>query len=366
MVDDNQDYYELLQVPLNADNNAIKKAYQQLAMKYHPDRNDSPEAEQKFKDIAKAYAILSDPRKRAQYDARGHAGVAHFTDEDLFSGINFGELFGADGIGFGTTSIFDSLFRRGFQKSKRGENLRAHLLVPLERIDKGGEEIIRVTHPCICEKCKGTGAESPDQVHSCDVCNGTGKKIASHEDREDGTTRIHFQTLSVCSACNGRGVLIDNACRNCEGRGQIDVSTSIKVSIPIGLKEGVSLRIQGQGLPSEDPEGIPGDLLVTVESATDSRFERIGHDLLRQEEVPFVDLVLGTRISVPTLYNKTDIKIPPGTQIGQVFRLKSKGLSKFGQPGKGDLNVVVKSVVPENLSAKEKTLYEKLRRIQEH
>jgi len=215
-----RDYYEVLGIPRDADASAIKDAFRQLAMKYHPDRNKSPDAEERFKEIAEAYAILSDPKKRSEYDTRGHAGVAGFSAEDLFSGIDFGDIFGnhfAD-FGFGSgDGLFDRLFRQR-QGPSRGRDLEVRLMVPLERIFKGGEEVVRFSRTAPCPACHGSGAEPGTQPRQCDACKGTGRKVLSQ--RDDGG--MHFEQVTTCPVCHGSGTIIDTPCNHCHGLGRVE------------------------------------------------------------------------------------------------------------------------------------------------
>jgi molecular chaperone DnaJ len=353
-----RDYYEVLGVRRDADQKAIKDAFRQLALRYHPDRNKEPGAEERFKEIAEAYAVLSDPKKRAEYDARGFAGVAGFSPEDLFGGIDFGDLFG--GLGFdvdlGRGGLFDRLFRRRRAGPARGIDLDIVLAVPLERVLNGGEERISFTRPGLCDTCQGTGAKAGTAPRRCDVCGGTGQHVTS--ERRVG---ISFQQISPCSVCGARGHIIDQPCAACGGQGEVQREEELTVKIPVGVEEGMVLRIPGRGLPSGQAGGLPGDLLVVVRSRPDPRFERRGADLWRAEAVSVIDAVLGAMRQVPTLEGSATVTIPAGTQPDTVLRLHGKGLPEFGGRQRGDLYVVVRVWVPDQLSAKERKLYERLR-----
>ncbi len=357
-----RDYYEVLGVARDADQKAIKSAFRELAMKYHPDRNKAPEAEAKFKEIAEAYAVLSDPRKRAQYDQRGFAGVADFSAEDLFGGIDFGDLF-AD-LGFGPdlrgAGIFDRLFRHRAAGPARGGDLEVQLTVPLERISSGGDEAVRFTRTVSCPVCGGSGAAPGTRPRDCKTCGGSGRRVITRDEKkEQGSLR--FQQVTVCPDCGGRGSFIDSPCRDCRGSGQSDKEESLKVHIPAGIEEATALRIKGHGMPSEQPGGAPGDLYVVVSSAPDARFERAGADLWRRETLEIADAVLGTRIQVPTLSGHAEVTVPAGTQPDEVLRLRGKGLPLFSGDGHGDLNLRIQVHIPEHLSAEERALYEQLR-----
>jgi len=348
-----RDYYEILGVPRDADKATIKNAFRELAMKYHPDRNKAPDAEEKFKEIAEAYAVLSDPKKRAQYDSGGFAGVAGFTPEDLFGGIDFGDIFGDMGFGFdfGGGSIFDRLFRHGRRGPARGQDLEIMLTVPLERINSGGEETVRYTRSVTCPTCSGSGARPGTTPRKCETCGGTGRRVISRDQKQEKGS-IHFQQITICPTCQGQGVFIDSPCQACHGTGQIEKE---------GVEEATALRIPAHGMPSEEPNGESGDLYVIVRSARDPRFERAGADLWRSETLEVVDAVLGTKLTVPTLQGEVDVKVPAGTQPDEILRLRGKGLARPGGGGYGNLNVRIQVHIPENPTAEERRLYEQLR-----
>ena len=362
-----RDYYEVLGVARDADAKAIKDAFRKLALKYHPDRNKSPEAEARFKEIAEAYAVLSDPHKRSEYDARGFAGVAGFSAEDLFGGIDFGDIFGDLGlgmdVGFGGGGLFDRLFGRHRARGPaRGRDLHMQLELPLETIFQGGKETVRYTRPAVCSHCHGNGAEPPSGSRPCPDCQGSGQRAVTHdESREHGS--IRFQQITVCPSCQGRGTLIDKLCKVCGGSGRIEQEEHIEVSIPPGAEEGMALRIAGHGLPSVEEHGTPGDLFVIVTSAPDPRFARAGADLWRTEKLSVIDAVLGTELSVPTLDGKVKVTVPAGTQPGETLRLRGKGLPIFDSRKRGDLNLRIEIQVPERLSAEERDLYARLRKL---
>ncbi len=356
-----QDYYEILGVPRDADSKAIKKAYHKLAMRWHPDRNKSPEAEERFKAIATAYAILSDPKKRARYDAEGMEGVAHFSNEDLFSGLDLGDLFGDFGGGFGG-SVFDRLFGMGGRRPARparGQDLRVSIEVPLERIAQGGKETIRVTHPTLCPSCHGYGTRSGKAPPPCPACNGSGRKVETRQEQR-GNQQVQYQQVTVCPVCHGRGTRIEEPCESCGGYGQVEKEESLKITIPPGIEEGTVLRVAGHGMPGERPELVAGDLHVAVYSQPDSRFQRRGADLWRLQRVTVSEAVLGGKHRVPTLDGEVAVTIPPGTQPDEVLRLRGKGLPHFQGSGNGDLNLRIQVKIPERLSEEQRRLYEQL------
>jgi molecular chaperone DnaJ len=356
-----RDYYEVLGVARDADQKAIKDAFRSLAMKYHPDRNKAPDAEEKFKEIAEAYGILSDPKRRSQYDTGGFESVSGFDVEDFFANFDFGDIFGHADFGFDLGGgMFGDLFGRRRSGPVRGQDIEVHLVVPLERINSGGEETVRFTRPVTCPLCSGSGAKPGTEPQKCKTCGGSGRKVISRDQKQEKGS-VHFQQITVCPDCHGRGTFIEHPCSKCHGRGQVDKEETLKVNIPKGIGEATSLRIQGHGMPSEE-EGAPaGDLYVVVRSVRDPRFERAGPDLWRLETLSVVDAVMGTRIKVPTLEGEVNVTIPPGTQPDEVLRLQGKGLPEFDGRGHGDLNLRIQVHVPETLSAQERELYTQLR-----
>ncbi len=349
-----RDYYEVLGIARDADTKAIKDAFRKLALKYHPDRNTEPGAEERFKEIAEAYAILSDPKKRAEYDARGHAGVAGFSPEDLFGDIDFEDIFSGFGSDWGG-GLFDRLFRRR-AGPRRGRDVEIHVVVPLEKVLTGGAETVRIDHPITCPACHGSGAKAGTEPRRCAECQGSGRRV-----RRERKGSVSFQQITTCQTCRGRGTIIDAPCPECGATGQSLRAESLNVKVPSGVEEGMALHVPGRGLPSPEAGGPPGDLLVVVRSARDPRFERHGADLWRSQRVELVDAVLGTSLEVPTLDGEVSVKIPPGTQPDSVLRLSGKGLPEFGGERRGDLFLRVRVHVPEELSAHERRLFHRLR-----
>jgi molecular chaperone DnaJ len=351
-----RDYYEVLGVPRDADPRAIKDAFRQLALRYHPDRNKEPEAEARFKEIAEAYAVLSDPTRRANYDAGGLAGVAGLSPEDLWRGIDFGDLLGGLGFDWRGEGLFDRLFRRRPAGPARGANLEVEVVVPLERVRHGGEERVRVGRPQPCGACHGVGAKPGTAPRACGTCTGSGEQVKT-ERRGD----VAVRQITTCPACHGQGRLIDEPCSECRGGGQVTHEEALTVKIPLGVEDGMVLRVPGKGLPSREPGGAPGDLFVVVRSAPDPRFERDGADLWRVERIAVPDAVLGTTLDVPTLDGAATLTVPAGTQPGTVLRLRGQGLPEFGGGRRGDLHVRLEVEVPQRLSTDERQLYERLR-----
>jgi molecular chaperone DnaJ len=349
----------VLGVSRDADQARIKDAFRKLALRYHPDRNKEPGAEERFKEIAEAYAVLSDPKKRSEYDAAGFAGVAGFTPEDLFGGINFDEIFGGLGFDFGFGGgLFDRFFRLRHAGPARGENLEVMVQIPLARVLTGGKETVRFPRRRSCPTCGGSGAKPGTQPKRCDACRGTGQRVTSRRD-----AGVMFQSITPCPECRGQGKKVDQPCPECKGRGEVEREETLTVHIPAGVEEGTALRIPGHGLPSPDPGGPVGDLYVVVQSARDPRFKRDGADLWHHAEIPVADAVLGTSLEVPTLNGSLKVTIPPGTQPDNVLRLKGKGLPEFGGKRRGDLYLRVEVHVPEKPGAEERKLWERLRAI---
>ena len=350
----------MLGVAKDAGQKAIKDAFRNLAMKYHPDRNKEPGAEERFKEIAEAYAILSDPKKRAEYDARGFAGVEGFSQEDLFSGINFDDIFGGLNFDFGGGSPFEGFFHRRRTGPVRGANIEVDLSIPLERVASGGAEKVRLRRPSPCPACHGTGAEGGAAAKACDTCKGTGRITRSSRKEKE---HLLIQQISTCPACHGRGSIIEHPCATCRGSGEVEQEEDLTVKIPVGVEENMVLRIPGKGMPSRDTGGVTGDLFVVVRTKNDPRFERSDADLLRQETIPLTDAVLGATLEVPTMDGSATVTIPPGTQPDAVLRLKGKGLPEFGNGHHGEMYLRIAVHVPEKLSREEKELYERLRSI---
>ncbi|HEY0635137.1 MAG TPA: J domain-containing protein [Gammaproteobacteria bacterium] len=360
MAEAQRDYYEVLGVARDADLKAIKDAFRRLALKYHPDRNKSPDAEEKFKEIAAAYAVLSDAKKRADYDARGFAGVSGVSEEDLYRDINFSDIFNHYDTGFDFGGdLFERLFRQGRRGPVRGADAEVEVSLTLEQISRGGEETLRYSRLIECPTCHGSGAEPGTAPRTCATCGGTGRQVVRRGEKE----KLIFQQVITCPTCHGLGTIIDHPCKQCHGRGRVEHAESLKVHIPAGIEEGTALRIPGHGMPSPERNGVAGDLYVVVHSQPDPRFERHHADLWRVETIPLTSAVLGDKISVPTLDGTLKVTIPPGTQPGSVLRLHGKGLPVYGGHGHGDLNLRIDVHIPERLSHEERGLYETLQRI---
>lgn len=348
-------YYEVLNVPEDADLATIKRAFRRLAFEYHPDRNKTPDAEDRFKEIAEAYAVLSDPEKRAAYDVGGHAGVAGYSAEDLFGGLDLEGIFGGFGH-LGSSDLFGRFFGMRPRGPARGRHLEAEIVLPLRSVLTDNKETVRIQRPRVCVTCGGSGAKPGTSPRPCRACDGTGRLV--RRERKAGVT---FQQIGTCPDCGGKGSIIETPCSDCGGRGQSLVEEAIRVSIPAGIEHGTALRVRGHGLPSEDPGGPPGDLYVVVAVEPDARFERDGQTLWTEVTIEIHDAVLGARIEAPTLDGGTTLEIPAGTQPGSALRVPGEGLPAFGGGPRGDLRVRLRVHVPERLTSEERGLYERLR-----
>ncbi len=360
MNDTTRDYYQELGIPRDADAKAIKDAYHRLAMKWHPDRNRSPEAEERFKHIAKAYAILSDPRKRAKYDARGFEGVAHYSEEELFGGLDLGSLFGDLGFGFGPggESIFDRFFHRE-RKSARGRDIHVNAEMPLETVLHGGVQRIRYARHRICPACQGQGTADGKPPSPCPECDGSGH-ITRQRDLLEDKPAFRVQQILTCPRCRGAGVLPGESCATCNGTGQVAEATTLEVRIPKGIEDGMTLRVPEHGEPGSTQTMAAGDLYITLSTRPDGRFQRRGAELWRSETLHPDEAALGSRRIVPTLEGTVELNIPAGSQPDDVLRLPGKGLPRYGEAGFGDLNIRLQVQIPTRLSPREKALYEAL------
>lgn len=301
--------------------------------------------------------MLSDPKKRAEYDAGGHAGVAGYSAEDLFGGIDFEDLFRGLNLGFDFGGGLFDLFSRHRRGPPRGANIEVDIAIPLEKVASGGEETVRYGRYAPCHRCHGQGTADGKPPRACPACQGSGQQVTTQQ-----KGNVSMRQISTCPACHGSGKVIDQVCPDCGGRGEVEKTESLTVSIPVGVEDGTALRVAGRGMASPAPGGIPGDLYVVVRVRPDPRFQRDGADLWRQESLPVADAVLGTRLEVETLEgSKAEVKVPAGIQPDTVLRLRNKGLPRFGGKGKGDLYLQVKVRIPDKPGREERELYERLR-----
>ncbi len=355
------DYYEVLGVQKDANKDQIKDAYRRLAMQYHPDRNKAPEAEEKFKEISEAYAVLSDEQKRQQYDQLGHAGFdQRYTQEDIFRGADFDTIFRDLGGGF--ADVFRYFFGGGMgggfggERVNRGQDLLFELNVTLEEAARGAEKEIQILRTEKCDICGGSGAAPGIQARTCPRCNGAGR-VQNMRKSAFGM----FVQVTPCPECKGKGKLIDTPCRNCRGAGLVRQRRKITVKVPVGIDEGYQLRLRGEGDMAPDGEE-PGDLYVLVHILQHDLFMRDGDDLYYVLMISFPQAVLGAEVQVPTLDGPVVMKIQPGTQPGEVIRIKGKGMQRFRGYGKGDLMVRVGIAVPERVTSQQRALLEQLAR----
>jgi len=355
-----RDYYDILGVSRSADAAEIKSAYRKLAIKYHPDKNpDNKSAEDKFKEAAEAYEILSNPEKRQRYDQFGHAGNSasgygggSMNMDDIFS--QFGDIFGGG-------SPFEGFFgggrssRGNGRRVQKGTNLRIKVKLTLEEIAKGVEKKVKVNKQITCNTCDGTGAKDKSSYHTCSTCQGSGSVR-----RVTNTILGQMQTTSTCPTCNGQGIEITAKCNVCKGDGLVRGEETIAINIPAGVSEGMQLSMSGKG--NAAPQGgIPGDLIILVEEVPHESLKRDGINVIYDLYINFADAALGISIEVPTIDGKAKIKIDPGTQGGKILRLKGKGIPEVNSYHKGDQLVYVNIWTPKAISEEERLLLEKLK-----
>lgn len=354
-----RDYYEVLGVGKNATEDDLKKAYRKLALKYHPDRNPGDKnAEEKFKEAAEAYSVLSDKDKRARYDQFGEAGLGdnggfssgNMNMDDIFS--MFGDLFGGGG-GFSGFSGFSS--RSGARHVNKGTSLRVRIKVTLEDIDKGVEKKIKLQKYIKCSACNGTGAKAGSKVDTCPTCGGRG-----YVTQVQRSIFGQMQTQSVCPTCGGEGTIIKDKCPVCGGEGIVRGEEVVSINIPAGVQDGMQLSVPQKG--NAGPRGgVAGDLIVLIEEVKHDKFERNGQDLCLQTYITFAQAVKGTTIEVPTLNGNVKFKIEQGMYSGKIYRLRGKGLPEVNNPyHRGDLLVRVDVWVPKTTTKAEREILDQL------
>ena len=359
-----RDYYEILGVNKTASSDEVKKAYRKVAMQHHPDRNPGDKsAEEKFKEAAEAYEVLSDADKKAQYDRYGHAGVSAngrggysgggMNMEDIFS--QFGDIFGED--------VFGNFFGGGRGRTQRGRgirgsNLRIKLKLTYEEIAKGVTKNIKVKKHLVCNTCAGSGAKDKGSIQTCNTCGGSGQVR-----RVQNTFLGQMQTVTTCPTCNGEGSTITSKCPACKGEGRLYGEETVSMDIPAGVQEGMQLNINGKGNAGERG-GMPGDLIILIEEEPHKELYREGLNVAYELHISFTDAVFGIQTEVPTIDGRAKIKIPAGTQSGKIFRLKGKGFPAVNSYEKGDQLIHVNVWTPQQVSAEEKNMLEKLNQSQ--
>jgi molecular chaperone DnaJ len=366
-----RDYYDVLGIPKSASKDDIKNAYRKLALQYHPDRNKAAGSEEKFKEISEAYAVLSDDEKRKRYDTYGHVG-----SEEVFRGseANFDEIFKDMGFGGGFRDIFEQIFgsRTGFGGGvnrgdpfgfgfsfgggrRKGQDLLYDLELSFEEVLRGRKEELELPKLEKCNSCGGSGAAAGTKPRKCSVCDGQGQTRRIYSQNRFST----FVSLEPCRTCQGQGEIIDKPCNVCSGSGNVKKNKKIKLEIPAGVEDGMTLQLSGEGQPSEN--GPPGDLLVRIHVKPHPLFERLedGH-MLYNLDLKFTDLALGTDVRVPTLDGQEKLRIPQGTQPNTILKIKGKGLPRYGAYGRGDLLARINVKIPTKLDDRQKLLLKEL------
>ena len=357
-----RDYYDILGVGRDASKDNIKKAYRKLARKYHPDVNKAADAEEKFKELSEAYAILSDDEKKGLYDRYGHEGMSNYSQEDIYRNSDFGDIFrdlgfGGARSGGGFGDIFDVIFGGGGGRSRagpsKGHDLRYDIKIKFKEAAFGTEKKINVPLDVTCKVCSGSGAKPGTSPKTCPTCHGSGQ--VAHAQR---TPFGQFSTVSACSTCRGEGKTIDMPCEKCKGAGKVKKVKKINVKIPAGVDNGSRIRISGMGAAG-GRGGPSGDLYVVIFVENHKTFERHGNDIKMKVGISFPQATLGAEIKIPTLDGKVKLKIPAGTKSGTVFRFRGKGIKSLRGYGRGDLHVKTYIETPKNLSREQKDLLKK-------
>jgi molecular chaperone DnaJ len=350
-----KDYYELLGVARDAPPDEIKKAYRKLALKFHPDRNpDDKAAGEKFREISEAYDVLSDPDKRRAYDTYGHEGLRGTATRDFSS---FEDIFSAFGDIFGSGADFGDFFGVGRRARgpARGTSLRVELAVGFEEAAFGCDKTVEIYRHELCEECRGSGARPGTQPASCGACGGRGQVL-----RAGG----FFSIQQTCNACGGRGVVVRDPCPACRGRGAQRRKRQISINIPGGIENGTRMRLAGQGEPSMEG-GPPGDLYADVYVQPHAFFERDGANIVFTLPIPYATAVLGGEVEVPTLQGPSRLKVPRGSRVGDVLRMRGQGIKRLGRDGRGDQFVRLIVEVPAHVTKRQEELLRELAEIEE-
>jgi len=368
----NRDFYAILGVGRNADAAEIKRAYRKMAKQYHPDANPGEDTTEKFQEINRAYEVLNNPDMKKKYDMYGEQGIGTSAASEGGPGSPFG-----GGAGFGQEvdlgDIFDSFFGGGggmgggfggrggrTRGPMTGDDLRFDLEIDFKTAVFGGEEKVRIRHQETCDTCGGNGIKPGSKVSTCNVCNGAGVTM-----QVTRTPLGNFQTQQTCPACRGTGQKVEEYCGTCSGKGRVQKTKQIKVTVPPGVEDGNKLRVRGEG--DAGPNGGPaGDLYIFLRVKEDKKFRREGPEIYSDASVSYVDAILGASIKCPVVDGEVTIKVPPGTQPGQVMRLKGNGAPRLGNPdSRGDHYVTMNVDIPKDLSKEEKELIEKLKSLQD-
>ncbi|MFB6178870.1 MAG: molecular chaperone DnaJ [Halorientalis sp.] len=356
-----EDFYEILGVSRDASEDEIKKAYRKKAQEYHPDVSDDPDAEEKFKQIQQAKKVLTDQEKRQAYDRLGHDRFEQAQKQGGFGGGAGGARGAAGGNPFGgggpfgdMGDIFEQFFGGGGGRSgpRQGADLRTSMEIDLEDAYNGAEKELTLTRPESCPDCDGSGHPPDSDSETCPECNGRGQVTQVQQ-----TPMGRVQQTSTCRRCSGEGTLYDETCSTCRGDGQVRNETTLSVEIPAGIDDGQTLRMEREGAPGEQG-GPNGDLLIEVSITDHPKFEREGDDLYHREAISFPQAVFGDTIEVPTMDGDVELDIPEGTQSGEVFRLKGKGMPRLRRRGQGDLYVRAQVVTPESLNEEQREALE--------
>lgn len=358
-----RDYYEVLGVNKSSSPDEIKKAYRKMAMQYHPDRNQGDkEAEEKFKEAAEAYDVLSNPDKKARYDQFGHEGLrgaassGGFDANDLSSIFeHFGSIFGG-GFGGGFGDIFGNGFGGGQpqKRVRRGGDIRVNVKLTLEDVAAGCTKKLKIPKQVKCPECNGSGAKNSSSVQTCPKCNGRGQTM-----RQQRSMFGIIQQVVPCDQCHGTGEIIKDKCPHCHGEGTVKGEEVVEVRLPAGVQDGMMLTMNGKGHAAPN-NGVDGNLLVVVSEQEHEIFERDGNNLFLNYYISFPQAALGSDVEIPLLNGKAKVKLPAGTQSGDVQRLQGKGLPEYGSRRVGDLIVNVQVWTPKNLTKEEKAIIEKM------